>query len=92
MFVRWQTYRSKARSPQLRIINDKDPRLKAILVESLRINGKPRQRHIAFLSSISLDRRNGFACRRRSTRHGLLVLAAHMAQGALDKGKRPDRG
>lgn len=48
MFVRWQKYRSVARwhrgEPPI-------TRVKAILVESVLIDGKPRQRHIAFISS-----------------------------------------
>jgi hypothetical protein len=43
MFVRWQTYQSQWR----------DDRLRAVLVESVRIDGKPRQKHIAFLGSIA---------------------------------------
>ena len=35
--------------------NDKRARLKAILVESVRVDGKPRQKHIAFLGSIQPD-------------------------------------
>jgi hypothetical protein len=58
MFVRWQTYSSKARSPRQRALNDKHARQKAILVESVRVDGKPRHRHIAFLSSLSIDRRD----------------------------------
>jgi hypothetical protein len=46
MYVRWQTYRSR---------NDRRARLKAVLVESVRVDGKPRQRHIAFLGSFELD-------------------------------------
>jgi hypothetical protein len=45
MFVRWQTYQSQWR----------DDRLRAVLVESVRIDGKPRQKHIAFLGSIQSD-------------------------------------
>jgi hypothetical protein len=45
MFVRWQTYRSQWR----------DDRLRAVLVESVRVDGKPRQKHIAFLGSIASD-------------------------------------
>ena len=47
MFVRWQTYRSQALWPWHAESNDKRARLKAILVESVRIDGKPRQKHIA---------------------------------------------
>jgi hypothetical protein len=55
MFVRWQLYRSQARSRSHREHNDKHARLKAILVESVRVDGKPRQKHVAFLGSMSLD-------------------------------------
>lgn len=55
MFVRWQLYRSQARNRWQREHNDKRARLKAILVESIRVNGKPVQKHIAFLGSTSID-------------------------------------
>jgi hypothetical protein len=55
MYVRWQLYRSQARNRSHRERNDKHARLKAILVESVRIDGKPQQKHIAFLSSTSID-------------------------------------
>jgi hypothetical protein len=54
MYVRWQLYRSQARDRSLREHNDKRARLKAILVESVRISGKPQQKHIAFLGSTSI--------------------------------------
>jgi hypothetical protein len=48
MFIRWQKYRSVARwhsgEPPIK-------RVKAILVEAVRIDGKPRQRHVAFIES-----------------------------------------
>jgi hypothetical protein len=56
MFVRWQQYRSQALSSLLRERNDQRARLKAILVEAYRVDGKPKQRHIAFLGSISIDK------------------------------------
>jgi hypothetical protein len=56
MYVRWQTYRSQALNPRHRARNDKHARLKAVLVESVRVGGKPRQMHIAFLGSMSIDR------------------------------------
>ena len=55
MYVRWQTYRSQALNPWLRECNDRRARLKAVLVKSVRVSGKPRQRHIAFLGSLELD-------------------------------------
>jgi hypothetical protein len=51
MFVRWQRYRSQALIPW----RTERTRLKAILVESVRVDGKPRQKHIAFLGSIASD-------------------------------------
>jgi hypothetical protein len=56
MYVRWRTYRSQARNDRLRAWNDERARQKAVLVESVRVGGKPRQRHIAFLGSMPLDR------------------------------------
>ena len=55
MFVRWQLYGSQALNPLQRKHNDERARLKASLVESIRIDGKPRQKHIAFLGSTSID-------------------------------------
>ena len=55
MFVRWQLYRSQAFDSDQRKRNDKQARLKAVLVESVRIDGKPRQKHIAFLGSTRID-------------------------------------
>ncbi|MET0707911.1 MAG: hypothetical protein ABWY82_13880 [Tardiphaga sp.] len=48
MFIRWQKYRSTALwhrgEPPIK-------RVKAGLIEAVRIDGKPRQRHIALISS-----------------------------------------
>ncbi len=55
MFVRWQQDRSQAVNPWHRDHNDDRARLKTILVESVRVNGKPRQKHIAFLGSTTID-------------------------------------
>jgi hypothetical protein len=48
MFIRWQEYRSVATwhqgEPPIK-------RVKAVLVESVRVNGKPRQKHVAFIAS-----------------------------------------
>ena len=43
MFVRWQEYKSKAQSRRLRAFRKKHGphRLRAILVETVRIDGKP---------------------------------------------------
>jgi hypothetical protein len=54
MFVRWQRSRSQALIPW-RCAKTERTRLKAILVESVRVDGKPRQKHIAFLGSIASD-------------------------------------
>ena len=65
MFVRWQQYRSQKLDPYWRKKSDERARLKAILVESIRVDGKPRQKHVAFLASISIDQlpANGGASR-----------------------------
>jgi hypothetical protein len=46
MFIRWQ-YRQRKRAKFGR--HKSDTHWRAILVESVRIDGKPRQRHIAYL-------------------------------------------
>ena len=56
MYVRWQTYRSQALRPRHRAYNDERARLKAILVESVRVDGEPRQKYIAFLGSLTIDK------------------------------------
>ncbi|MET4244615.1 hypothetical protein [Bradyrhizobium sp. RT10b] len=50
MFIRWQTYRSVA---HWHWREDEPPikRCKAVLVESHRVNGKPRLQHVAFIGS-----------------------------------------
>ena len=58
MYVRWQRQRSRARDERQRERNDARPRLKAVLVETVRVDGKPRQKHIAFLGSVSIDGRD----------------------------------
>lgn len=55
MFIRWQHYTSRALNPWQRNRNAEGTRLRAVLVEAVRIDGKPRQRHIAFLGSIRID-------------------------------------
>ncbi len=55
MYVRWQTYRSQALNNWRRARNDEHARLKAVLVESVRTDGKPRQKHIAFLGSFGQE-------------------------------------
>jgi hypothetical protein len=57
MFVRWQRSRTQALIPW-RCAKTERTRLKAILVESVRVDGKPRQKHIAFLGSIASDASN----------------------------------
>ena len=48
MFIRWQKYRSVALwhrgEPPIK-------RIKAVLVETVRIDGKPRQKRVAFIAS-----------------------------------------
>src|SRR5262245_22011983 len=55
MYVRWQLYQSQARDSSMRERREPHARLKAILVESVRVGGRPRQRHIAFLGSVAID-------------------------------------
>jgi hypothetical protein len=55
MFVRWHLHRSQDRIARHRKRKDREARLRAILVEAVRIDGKPRQRHIAYLGSIRHD-------------------------------------
>jgi len=43
MFIRWQITTA---------VDPENDRMRAILLESVRIDGKPRQRHIAFLGSV----------------------------------------
>jgi hypothetical protein len=59
MFVRWQEYKSQAQSRRLRAYRKKHgQRLRAILVETVRIDGKPHQRYLAYLGSVQADRRD----------------------------------
>jgi hypothetical protein len=60
MFVRWQEYTSRAKSRRLRAFRKKHGphRLRAILVETVRIDGKPHQRYLAYLGSVQADRRD----------------------------------
>ena len=60
MFVRWQEYKSRAKSRRLRAFRKKHGphRLRAILVETVRIDGKPHQRYLAYLGSVQADRRD----------------------------------
>jgi hypothetical protein len=55
MFVRWQNYKSVAhwnwQAPRNAWTPQPVIRCKAILVESVRVNGKPRLKHIAFIAS-----------------------------------------
>jgi hypothetical protein len=76
MFVRWQKYRSVAKWHQ-----GEPPitRTKAVLVESVRIDGKPRLKHVAFIASYDEDyrTRNEVGCRCtfwRQARDGLKQL------------------
>ena len=60
MFVRWQEYKSRAKSRRLRVFRKKhgQHRLRAMLVETVRIDGKPHQRYLAYLGSVQADRRD----------------------------------
>jgi hypothetical protein len=60
MFVRWQEYKSKAQSRRLRAFRKKHGphRLRAILVETVRVDGKPHQRYLAYLGSVQAERRD----------------------------------
>ena len=60
MFVRWQEYRSQAQSRRLRAFRKKhgQHRLRAILVETVRMDSKPHQRYLAYLGSVQADRRD----------------------------------
>ena len=51
MFVRWQKYKS-------RVSRKKHVQPRLLLVEAIRIDGKPRQRHLAYLGSVQADRRD----------------------------------
>ena len=54
MFVRWQKSKRKARAiGRGRSNTDADTHWAAILVESTRVDGKPTQRHIAYLGGIT---------------------------------------
>jgi hypothetical protein len=56
MFIRWLSYTSRAKLDHIRNRRREDSRLTPVLVESVRIDGKPRQRHIATLPSITARR------------------------------------
>src|SRR5258708_26433866 len=60
MFVRWQEYKSQAKSRRLRAFRKKhgQHRLRAMLVETVRIDGKPHQRYLAYLGSLQAERRD----------------------------------
>lgn len=51
MFIRWQRRGDRPRS-KTRYYRDAKADAYAILVESTRVKGKPRQRHIAYLGSV----------------------------------------
>jgi hypothetical protein len=46
MFIRWRTHRSKGSA-----YRGKTTRIRAILIESVSVDGKSRQRHIAVIAS-----------------------------------------
>src|SRR6516162_8117512 len=51
MFVRWQWWGDRRRGSERRYCRDIAD-AHAILVESTRVDGKPRQRHVAYLGSV----------------------------------------
>ena len=61
MFVRWQLYRSQALFKWHRKRNDEQARLKAVLVETARVDGEPRQKQIAFLGGTIIDAKDHLA-------------------------------
>ena len=66
MFIRWQKYRSVALwhrgKPPIK-------RVKAILVETVRIDGKPRQKHVAFIASYEANKLDQISTRSTFWRH-----------------------
>jgi hypothetical protein len=66
MFIRWQNYRSVALWHR-----GKPPitRVKAILVETVRTDGKPRQRHVAFIASYEANKLDQISTRSTFWRH-----------------------
>jgi hypothetical protein len=52
MFVRWQRREQRQKHPGLRA----ETHLAAILIESVRVDGNSRQRHIAYLSGITEEK------------------------------------
>jgi hypothetical protein len=55
MYLRWQSRRRERYHGFARYGNPGDITWAAVLVESVRVDGKPRQRHIAYLGSFSED-------------------------------------
>ena len=51
MFIRWQTHMSKGGS-----YRRKTTRIRAILVKSIRLDGKSRQSYVAFIGSFVVER------------------------------------
>ena len=51
MLIRWQTYRSKGG-----LYRGKTTRIRAILSESVRVNGQSRQKFIAVIGSVVTER------------------------------------
>ena len=64
MFVRWQIHRSQALDHWHCKLNDERARFSAVLVETVRVDGRPRQQHIAFLGSTTVNAKDhlGFWC------------------------------
>jgi hypothetical protein len=82
MYVRWQRY-----EPKVPRHWGRKPLLKAVLVESVRIDGKPRQKHVAFLASIPIEDNETFPL----TNPGFWYRATKRLNGLGDRLSRQDR-
>jgi hypothetical protein len=67
MYVRWQSYEHKKPEPRKYSTEKRryDVLWRAILVESVRVNGKSRNRHIAYLGGITNEEQKDPERRRR---------------------------
>jgi hypothetical protein len=81
MFVRWQQYRSQR--PRWLEPDKRHALLKATLVESVRVDGKPRQKHISFLGSIALEYMS------RRDPQGVFLAPRDLAAQAFGQPRRP---
>ena len=53
MYIRWQWCHERKRKTSRTVWREPVAQRRAILVESVRVDGKPKQRHIAYLGSVS---------------------------------------